>query len=102
MGANDPHTPEGAAILFAKFGHTGFAFRQIIHEGERKFGRIGSVETFIPENGAPLAPTLPPRGLTAHAMPPHYLYGTLPTIIVFTKQKLRTPHRRPSGRRKAS
>ena len=62
MGANGPHTPQGAAILFATFGHTGFAFRQIIHEGERKFGRIGSVETFIPENGAPLAPTLPPRG----------------------------------------
>ena len=27
----------------------------------------------------------------AHAMPPYNLYGTLPTKIVFTKQKLRPP-----------
>jgi hypothetical protein len=45
----------------------------------------------------PLAPTLPPSGLMAHAMPLHYLYGTLPTIIVFTKQKLKPPRGAQTG-----
>ncbi len=30
-------------------------------------------------------------------MPPHYLHGTLPTKNVFTKQKLKPPHRHPNG-----
>ncbi len=33
----------------------------------------------------------------AHAMPPHYLYGTLPTKIVITKQKLRPPRGAQTG-----
>ena len=39
----------------------------------------------------PFAPALPLMGLTAHSMHPHFLYGTLPTKIVFTEQKLRPP-----------
>jgi hypothetical protein len=31
------------------------------------------------KNGTPLAPTLPPGGLMAHAMPPHYLNETFLT-----------------------
>ena len=32
-----------------------------------------------------------PKGAGARAMPHHYLYGTLPTKNVFTKQRLRPP-----------
>ncbi len=41
----------------------------------------------IRKNGSPLAPALPPLGVGAHAIPPHYLYGTFPTKLFSQNKK---------------
>ena len=42
-----------------------------------------SWEILIPEKWYPPCANPAPKGAGAHAMPPYYLYGTLPTRIVF-------------------
>jgi len=69
MGAGLVYIPEtnfvsGNIVIVTPFGF----------HGQYYFSCSG--EKLLADNCYPLAPTLPPRGLTAHAMPPYYLHWT--------------------------